>query len=130
MPKENKASNVKLVTNYENGVSKKSNVSKLTISQSIKENLSLKLKYLKLKNKISKFIPMKYDVLLLPSINSFESLNEKSQASLSSSQGIEMKINLLVKIYCNITTNIILFKTREFSNIDIRFYFRQIFLKF
>lgn len=88
----------------------------------IKKNLTLKLRnYLKYKNKISKFIPLKYDVLLMPTLSSNDFLmNDESKTSLNNV--LDMKIDLNVRLYCNFSTNLILFNTREFSNIDLRFF--------
>jgi hypothetical protein len=78
----------------------------------------------KFKNKISKFIALQYDILLMPnSINKniLTLFTSTSATPTKMTETIDMKINLNVKLYCNFSTNLIFFKTREFSNIDISF---------
>jgi hypothetical protein len=89
-----------------------------------------------LRNKISKFIALQYDVLLLPNVlmgaieddkRSFiddiiGSSSSSSSSSTSSKKnfGMEMKINIDVKLVCNYSTEFLYFSTREFSNIELK----------
>ena len=84
-----------------------------------------------LKNKMSKVIALQYDILLLPNTNTaaeneksalFADLTVSNLASATKSLGMEMKINLDVKLHCNISTDLVYFSTREFSNIELRFF--------
>ena len=88
-----------------------------------------------LRNKISKFIALQYDVLLLPNVlmgaieddkRSFidDIIGSSSSSSSSTSSkknfGMEMKINIDVKLVCNYSTEFLYFSTREFSNIELK----------
>lgn len=84
----------------------------------LKSNLSRKMdKYMKFKNKISKLIPLNYDVVIRPKIisNEFTISDVKSKNLIS-----DMKINLAIRLLCNYSTSFILVNTKEFSNIDLR----------
>ncbi|CAF0715734.1 unnamed protein product [Brachionus calyciflorus] len=97
---------------------KKLDEKKRMFALELKSNLSRKMdKYKKIKNKISKLIPLSYDITLRPRIN----INEFSFDLKSKSPNLllEMKMSLIIKLLCNHSTNLILINTREFSNIDL-----------
>ena len=86
-----------------------------------------------LRNRITKFIALQYDILLLPNLSGdvednrptyIENLISSSFSSSSStskkSYGMEMKINIDVKLVCNYSTEFLYFSTREFSNIELK----------
>lgn len=87
-------------------------------SMLLKNKIKTKLKnQQKLKSKITKLIALQYDVLLLPSPD------QNLITDLSSgfnNFGMDMKINLDVKLYCNYSTSLMYFSTREFSNIELK----------
>jgi hypothetical protein len=56
------------------------------------------------------WIPLYYHVLLLPNFNINNDVNAND---------LEMKINLDVQIYCNLTTNILQLRSWEFTNINL-----------
>jgi len=81
-----------------------------------KEKFKNKLKIQnKLKYRQAKFMPLQYDVIFVPTLLDFADFDSKF------SNGIEMKINLNIRIYCFNTTNVIQLSTREFSNIELNF---------
>jgi hypothetical protein len=57
------------------------------------------------------WIPLYYHILLLPDFDA------KKVHSVHSD--LEMKINLDIQIYCNLSTNILQLKSREFTNINL-----------
>ena len=70
----------------------------------------------KLKHRQAKFAPLQYDVLFMPT-----AVDELYDSEVKFNLGMEMRINLNVKIYCYNSTNILQLTTREFSNIEINF---------
>jgi hypothetical protein len=91
----------------------------------IKNKIRSKIRFQnKFKNKTTKFIALQYDILLMPNSISKNVLTLHSNIPSSpvySNLNFDMKINLIVRLYCNSSTNFIHFKTREFSNIDLSF---------
>ncbi len=94
----------------------------INIKNKIRSKIRIQNKF---KNKIIKFMALQYDILLMPNpINkNVLSLHSNTPSSIPVNNDInfDMKINLIVRLYCNSSTNFINFKTREFSNIDISF---------
>ena len=83
------------------------------------------------RNRISKFIALQYDILLLPNLSGGGEENKptyidnfigsgSSSSSAKKSYGMEMKINIDVKLVCNYSTEFLYFSTREFSNIELK----------
>ena len=84
------------------------------------------------RNRISKFIALQYDILLLPNLSEGGEENNRpiyidnfigsgsSSSSTKKSYGMEMKINIDVKLVCNYSTEFLYFSTREFSNIELK----------
>jgi hypothetical protein len=80
----------------------------------LNKNASRRLiSYNKYKNKLVKFIPLSYNIVLTPS-----KLN--GEVSKSVSHGMEMKIELEIRLYCNLSTNVVHIQTKEFSNIELK----------
>lgn len=69
----------------------------------------------KLKNRLARFVPLQYDVVFMPSLSELDFDPSKN------SYGMEMRINMSVKIYCYNNTNILHLSTREFSTIELGF---------
>ena len=82
----------------------------------LNKNASMRLKaHNKYKNKLTKFMPISYNVLLTPS-----KLNTDVTKAAATINGMEMKINLEVELFCNLSTNLIYIWTKEFSNIELK----------
>jgi hypothetical protein len=94
----------------------------INIKNKIRSKIRIQNKF---KNKTITFLALQYDILLMPNSNSKNILkvdNNTPNSPLSSNNlNFDIKINLVVKLYCNSSTNLIYFKTREFSNIDLSF---------
>jgi hypothetical protein len=75
----------------------------LNLRKKLKSNMQVLSKY---KSKISKYVPLAYDLYLQPSLVK---------------HGIEMQIKLDVTLFCNASSNMILFNTKEFHTMDLKF---------
>lgn len=73
----------------------------------------------KLRNKISTFMALQYDVLLLPNTIKENIITLKSVVPSRNYLNTEMKINMNVRLYCNASSNVIYFKTQQFSHIEL-----------
>lgn len=80
----------------------------------LNRNASARLRaYQKYKNMVTRFIPLSYNVHLMPS-----KLNV--DVTKPSINGMEMKIKMDVQLFCNQSTNLLYISTKEFSNIDLK----------
>lgn len=83
--------------------------------EAFKKNATSRLRNLKkYRNRISKFIPIDYNIVLRPNF-------DPNILSKIDSNGVEMAMTLDVCLFCNSSTSLISLATREFSNIDLRF---------
>lgn len=73
------------------------------------------------KNSILNFIPLTYDVVLKPKIKTNENVPLKTKVNYLDAN-LNMKIQVAVKLYCNYSTDIVLVYTKEFSNIDLKYF--------
>ena len=94
--------------------------------EKFKKKLKIKDKLknqVKLKGKFFKIIPLQYDVEFEPIILNAEIKQSKSEIptlEASPNTGLDMKLYLNVKLYCNYSTNKIRMISREFINIDLK----------